>query len=51
MCFRLIRKIGSQNEPPVSGMVWDLFPDKAALTFEVTSTVQSQGRYPALAGG
>jgi Zn-dependent protease with chaperone function len=39
--FRLTRKIVSQSEPPISGMVWDLFKDKAALTLEMTSTIQS----------
>jgi tetratricopeptide (TPR) repeat protein len=40
--FRLTRKIFSASEPPVSGMVWDLFTDKAALTLEMTSTIQSE---------
>jgi tetratricopeptide (TPR) repeat protein len=38
--FRLTRKIISQSEPPVSGMVWDLFANKAALTGEMTSLIQ-----------
>ena len=38
--FRLTRKIVSQSEPPISGMVWDLFADKAALTGEMTSMIQ-----------
>ena len=39
--FRLTRKIAAQSEPPISGMVWDLFQDRAALTLEMTSTIQS----------
>lgn len=39
--FRLTRMIVSQTEPPISGKVWDLFQDRAALTFEMTSAIQS----------
>jgi Zn-dependent protease with chaperone function len=38
--FRFTRKIVSQSEPPISGMVWDLFTDRAALTVEMTATIQ-----------
>lgn len=40
--FRLARKVTSQTEPPISGMVWDLFKDRAALTREMTAMIQSQ---------
>jgi len=40
--FRLTRKVFSQSEPPISGMVWDLFQDRAALTLEMTSTIQAR---------
>ncbi len=40
--FRLTRKVTSQSEPPIAGMVWDLFRDKAALTAEMTAAVQQQ---------
>jgi len=39
--FRLTRKITLQSEPPISGMVWDLFKDRAALTKEMTAMVQT----------
>ena len=42
--FRLTRKIVSQSEPPVPGMVWDLFADRAALTGEMTSIIQQRLR-------
>ena len=40
--FRLTRKVTSQTEPPLSGMVWDLFKDKPALTTEMTAFIQTQ---------
>ncbi len=40
--FRLTRKITSQTEPPLSGMVWDLFKDRLALTAEMTALIQNQ---------
>jgi len=40
--FRLTRKVTSQTEPPLSGMVWDLFRDKPALTTEMTAFIQTQ---------
>jgi tetratricopeptide (TPR) repeat protein len=40
--FRFTRKIVSQSEPPISGIVWDLFTDRTALTLEMTSTIQSR---------
>jgi tetratricopeptide (TPR) repeat protein len=40
--FRFTRKIVSQSEPPISGIVWELFQDRAALTLEMTSTIQSR---------
>lgn len=42
--FRLTRKIVSQSEPPMYGMVWDLFRDRTALTLEMTSTIESMLR-------
>lgn len=42
--FRLTKKIVSQSEPPISGMVWDLFADRAALTGEMTALIQQQLR-------
>lgn len=39
--FRFTRRITSQSEPPIPGMVWDLFKDRAALTAEMTSLIQS----------
>jgi Zn-dependent protease with chaperone function len=38
--FRFTRKIVSQSEPPISGMVWDLFTDRVALTAEMTAMIQ-----------
>ncbi len=38
--FRFTRKIVSQSEPPISGMVWDLFTDRVALTTEMTAMIQ-----------
>jgi len=40
--FRFTRRITSQTEPMVSGMVWDLFTNREALTAEMTSMVQGQ---------
>jgi len=40
--FRLTKKILSQSEPPISGMVWDLFQNRAALTLEMTTTIQAR---------
>lgn len=40
--FRLTRKIVLQTEPPVSGMVWDLFKDRVALTTEMTAFIEKQ---------
>jgi hypothetical protein len=39
--FRLTRRIVLQSEPPISGMVWDLFKDRGALTKEMTAMVQT----------
>ena len=44
--FRYTQRITSQTEPLISGMVWDLFTNREALTAEMTSMVQvglSQG--------
>lgn len=38
--FRFISGIVTAKEQPVSGQVWDLFKDRAALTSEMTSMVQ-----------
>jgi Zn-dependent protease with chaperone function len=40
--FRLTKRITSQTEPPISGMVWDLFRDRAALMTEMTAVVEDQ---------
>jgi hypothetical protein len=40
--FRLTRKIVSQSESPISGMVWDLFADRTALTGEMTMLIQQK---------
>ena len=38
--FRFTRRITSQTEPGLSGMVWDLFTNREALTSEMTKMVQ-----------
>jgi peptidase M48-like protein len=38
--FRFTRRITSQTEPALSGMVWDLFTNREALTSEMTKMVQ-----------
>ena len=40
--FRFTRRITSQTEPALSGMVWDLFTNREALTSEMTKMVQGQ---------
>ncbi|HEX7335479.1 MAG TPA: M48 family metallopeptidase [Pyrinomonadaceae bacterium] len=40
--FRLTRKITGANEVPATGMVWDLFKNREALTNEMTSLIQSE---------
>jgi tetratricopeptide (TPR) repeat protein len=40
--FRLTRKIAGANEVPATGMVWDLFKNREALTNEMTSLIQSE---------
>lgn len=40
--FRLTRKISGANETPATGMVWDLFKNREALTNEMTSLIQSE---------
>jgi hypothetical protein len=40
--FRFTRRIRSHTEAPISGMVWDLFTDRAGLTAEMTSLIQAQ---------
>lgn len=40
--FRLTRKITGANESPATGMVWDWFTNREALTNEMTSMIQSQ---------
>ena len=42
--FRLTRKITGANEMPATGMVWDWFNDREALTKEMTSLIQSEVR-------
>lgn len=40
--FRLTRRIAGANELPATGMVWDLFKNREALTNEMTSLIQSE---------
>jgi hypothetical protein len=40
--FRLTRKIRGANELPATGMVWDWFNNREALTKEMTSLIQSE---------
>jgi hypothetical protein len=40
--FKFTRRIKTQTEAPLSGMVWDLFTDRTALTTEMTSQIQAQ---------
>ncbi|HZM99869.1 MAG TPA: tetratricopeptide repeat protein [Pyrinomonadaceae bacterium] len=42
--FRFTRKISGANELPATGMVWDLFANREALTNEMTSLIQSEVR-------
>ena len=39
--FRLTRRITGANELPATGMVWDWFKNREALTSEMTSLIQS----------
>ena len=39
--FRLTRRITGANELPATGMVWDWFKNREALTNEMTSLIQS----------
>ena len=38
--FRLVHRIAGANELPATGMVWDLFKNREALTNEMTSLIQ-----------
>lgn len=40
--FRLTRRIVGANELPATGMVWDLFKNREALTKEMTSLIQTE---------
>ena len=40
--FRLTRKITGANESPATGMVWDRFQNREALTNETTSLIQGE---------
>jgi tetratricopeptide (TPR) repeat protein len=40
--FRLTRKIAGANELPATGMVWDWFKNREALTTEMTSLIQAE---------
>jgi tetratricopeptide (TPR) repeat protein len=40
--FRLTRRITGANELPATGMVWDWFKNREALTNEMTSLIQSE---------
>ena len=42
--FRLTRKITGANESPATGMVWDWFKNREALTNEMTSLIQTEVR-------
>ena len=42
--FRLTRKVTSANELPATGMVWDLFKNREALTNEMTLLIESEVR-------
>lgn len=42
--FRLLRGLMSPREPPESGLVWDLFDNRDALTAEMTATIDKQVR-------
>jgi hypothetical protein len=42
--IRLTRKITGANESPATGMVWDWFTNREALTNEMTSLIQSEVR-------
>jgi hypothetical protein len=42
--FRFTRRIVSQTEPSISGLVWDLFKDRPAITGEMTALIQQQLR-------
>jgi Zn-dependent protease with chaperone function len=42
--FRFTRKVGAFSEPPISGMVWDLFKDRTGLTREMTLQVEENLR-------
>lgn len=39
--FRLTRKVTGANESPATGMVWDLFKNREALTAEMTKQVEA----------
>jgi tetratricopeptide (TPR) repeat protein len=38
--FRFTRRITTQTEPMISGMVWDLFTNRESMTAEMTSMIQ-----------
>ena len=40
--FRLTRRITGANEAPTTGMVWDWFKNREALTNELTLLIQSE---------
>jgi len=40
--FRFTRRIVSQSEPALSGMVWDLFKNREGITTEMTSVIQDR---------
>jgi hypothetical protein len=42
--FRLTRRVAGANELRATGMVWDLFKNREALTNEMTSLIQSEVR-------
>lgn len=47
--FRLARRVTWNNELPLTGMVWDLFTNRAAITDEMSSLINEQVR--AVSGG
>jgi Zn-dependent protease with chaperone function/tetratricopeptide (TPR) repeat protein len=47
--FRFARRLTCNNELPPSGMVWDLFTNKVAITDEMSSLISKQAK--AVSGG
>ena len=47
--FRLLQRLIAKREPVESGMVWDLFDNRDALTTEMTAIIDSQVKAAAVA--